>query len=255
MGIHVRPIAAGAHYQLGKTESHGGWFERVLSKVITEYSPQNQEMWLECVAHSHVKNQMLQNHGVSPYQFVFGRNPHVPSHLLNEPQNLVANTASLTDEALRRSQQVRTAARQAVIQLQDDRSLRLALAARSRCVSEFPPGEMVAYWRNQKWVAGKLQLGGRWYGTAIVLGKVGRNYVIVHRRQVLRVAPEQLRLASTEERTLLETPGAQLLGIKDLIEGGGFQSKHYVDLIHQDYPSMSPEAHAQPCRPDDSLYT
>ena len=253
LGVHIRPIAAGAHYQLGKTESHGGWFERVLSKVLSGYPPQNQEMWLECVAHSHVKNQMLQNHGVSPHQFVFGRNPHIPSDLLNEPQNLVANTASLTDEALQRSQQIRTAARQAVIQLQDDRSLRLALAARSRCVAEFPPGEMVAYWRNQKWVAGKLQLGGRWYGTALVLGKVGRNYVIVHRRQVLRVAPEQLRLATTEERTVLETPGAQLLGIKDLIEGGGFQSKQYVDLIHQDYPSMSPEVHAQPCSPDESL--
>ena len=24
-GIHIRPIAAGAHWQLGKTESHGGW--------------------------------------------------------------------------------------------------------------------------------------------------------------------------------------------------------------------------------------
>ena len=138
LGVHIRPIAAGAHYQLGKTESHGGWFERVLSKVLSEYPPQNQEMWLECVAHSHVKNQMLQNHGVSPHQFVFGRNPHIPSDLLNEPQNLVANTASLTDEALQRSQQIRTAARQAVIQLQDDRSLRLALAARSRCVAEFP---------------------------------------------------------------------------------------------------------------------
>ena len=251
MGIHIRPIAAGAHYQLGKTESHGGWFERVLSKVITEYPPHNQETWMECVYHAHVKNQMLQNHGVSPCQFVFGRNPHVPSDLLNEPQNLVANTASLTDEALQRSQQVRTAARQAVIQLQDDRSLRLAIAARSRCVTEFPPGEMVAYWRNQKWIAGKLQLGGRWYGTAIVLGKVGRNYVIVHRRQVLRVAPEQLRLATTEERKILEIPDAQLLGIKDLIEGGTFQSKQYVDLIHQDYPSMSPEVHARPCVSED----
>ena len=253
MGIHIRPIAAGAHYQLGKTESHGGWFERVLSKVLSEYPPQNQEMWMECVHHSHIKNQMLQNHGVSPYQFVFGRNPHVPSDLLSEPQNLVATTASLTDEALQRSQQVRTAARQAVVKLQDDRSLRLALAARSRCVVEFPPGELVAYWRNQKWIAGKLQLGGRWYGTAIVLGKVGRNYVVVHRRQVLRVAPEQLRLATTEERTILETPGAQLLGIKDLIEGGTFQSKSYIDLTPQDYPSMSPETHAQSCVPDESI--
>ena len=71
-GIHVRQIAAGAHYQLGKTEAHGGWFNRVLEKVLLEFSPASYDEWLECVHHCHVKNSMLQHHGVSPYQYVFG---------------------------------------------------------------------------------------------------------------------------------------------------------------------------------------
>ena len=37
VGVHVRQIAAEAHYQLGKVESHGGWFERVLKKVLDEW--------------------------------------------------------------------------------------------------------------------------------------------------------------------------------------------------------------------------
>jgi hypothetical protein len=91
LGARVRPTAAEAHYQLGKVESHGGWFERVLKKVLDldEHSPQSREEWLECVTQSHVKNAMIQNHGVAPHQFVFGRNPNVPSDLMSEPQSAV----------------------------------------------------------------------------------------------------------------------------------------------------------------------
>ena len=55
LGVHVRPIAAEAHYQLGKVESHGGWFERVLKKVLDEHNPNNKDEWLECVLQSHGK--------------------------------------------------------------------------------------------------------------------------------------------------------------------------------------------------------
>ena len=67
--------AAGAHWQLGKTEVHGGWFSRVLSKVLEQKSPENKEEWLECVIQSHVKNQMIQNYGYTPSQFIFWQEP------------------------------------------------------------------------------------------------------------------------------------------------------------------------------------
>ena len=204
-GVHVRPIAAEAHYQLGKVESHGGWFERVLKKVLDEHNPTNKEEWLECVHQSHVKNQMIQNHGVTPCQYIFGRNPDIPSDLLSEPQSLIAATAATHDEAIARSQAIRTSARKAVLELQDNRSLRVALLARPRTNLEYPPGSLVAYWRNQKWIQGKLVQGGQWHGTAVVIGNVGRNVIIAHRKQVLRVAPEQLRPATSEERALLGT--------------------------------------------------
>ena len=188
-GTHVRPIAAEAHWQLGRTERHGGWFETVLRKLIDQFSPQDQDQWLQCVHHAHVKNEMIQSYGYTPHQFVFGKNPNIPSDLLNEPLNVIAATASLTDEAVAKSQALRTAARKAVVELQDDQSLRRALTARPRVTLPFQPGDLVAYWRQQKWSQGQLHQTGQWYGTAVVVGYVGRNIILAHRRQILRCAP------------------------------------------------------------------
>ena len=59
---------------------------------------------------------------------------------------------------------------------------------------------------------------------------------MAHRTHILRCAPEQVRLATTEERALIADPENELLGIKDLMEGGTFRSSQYVDLLHQSYP-------------------
>lgn len=236
-GTHVRPIAAEAHWQLGRTERHGGWFEAVLRKLIDQFSPQDQDQWMQCVHHAHVKNQMIQSYGYTPHQFVFGKNPHIPSDLLNEPLSVVAGTASLTDEAVAKSQAMRTSARKAVIELQDDHSLRRALSARPRVTLPFQPGDLVAYWRQQKWSQGQLHQTGQWYGTAVVVGYVGRNIILAHRRQILRCAPEQIRYATTEERTLINSPKVELLGLKDMLEGGTFRGQQFVDLVPSHYPT------------------
>lgn len=44
---------------------------------------------------------------------VFGKNPHVPQDLLNEPLNVVASTAALAEESIARAQALRTTARMA----------------------------------------------------------------------------------------------------------------------------------------------
>ena len=112
---------------------------------------------------------------------------------------------------------------------------------------EFQPGDRVAYWRNQKWTQGELVQGGRWHGTAVIIGKVGKNYVIAHRKQIFRAAPEQLRPATTEELTLIDTPQTELLGIKDMIEGGTFRSSQFIDLVPGHYPPMEhPEDYVPP---------
>jgi hypothetical protein len=153
------------------------------------------------------------------------------------------------DDAAARAQALRLTARKAVIELQDDKAIRLALNARPRKAVDFQPGDYVCYWRHQKCVKGKLQQGGRWYGCAIVLGTVGRNIVLMHRRQVIRAAPEQVRLATSEERTVIAAPQAELLGIKDLIDKGQLKSQQFVDLVPESYPTeetpcLEPREHA-----------
>ena len=125
---------------------------------------------------------MIQSYGHTPHQFVFGRNPRIPSDLLNEPLEVVPATASLHDSAAARSQAIRNTARKAVLDLQDSKSLRSALLARPRRVIAFAPGDLVAYWRSQKWVQGELHNQGHWYGTAVVLGYIGKNILIAHRK-------------------------------------------------------------------------
>ena len=141
-GSHVSIIAAGAHWQLGKTEVHGGLFAKVLSRVLEERSPQTKEEWLDCVRHCHIKNSTIQTHGFTPSQVEFGKNPEIPGELLNEPQHVVPCTASLLEDSVERAQSIRYSAKKAILEMQDDRSMRRALAARPRLARNFRVGDV-----------------------------------------------------------------------------------------------------------------
>ena len=238
-GTAIRLTAADAHHQLGKTEVHGGWFNRILRKIIEEHQPSSQSAWLDCVHSAHCKNQLIQVYGMTPSQHVFGTNPRIPENLLDEPQEVVPGTAPLYQEAVAKQVALRQTARKAVLELQDSKALRLALTARPRVTPSVSPGQYVAYWRTQKWVQGSLEQHGRWHGPAIVLGHVGRNVVIIHKRQIFRCAPEQVRPSTESEKQLALTPQLELAGIKNMIDQGALQSRQFVDLVSQGYPSQS----------------
>jgi hypothetical protein len=205
---------------------------------MAEFMPSNKTEWEECGLHAHVKNSMIQSYGYTPHQHVFGKNPDIPSDLLSEPLHVVPATASLSDDAIARTQAVRTAARKAVVETQDDKALRRAFSARPRLNQHFQPGDLVAYWRCQKYQQGHVILGGKWYGTAVVIGNVGKNYVIAHRKLIFRAAPEQLRPATSEGKAVVTTPNSELLGVKDMIEGGTFRSQQFIDLVPGHYPTV-----------------
>ncbi|CAE7038139.1 RE2 [Symbiodinium sp. CCMP2592] len=251
-GSSVLITAAEAHWQLGKVEVHGGWFNRCLEKVIADCAPQNRTEWLECVQAAHCKNELIQVYGMTPAQFVFGRNPRIPHNLLDEPLSIVPATAPLHEDSVAKAVAIRQSARQAVIQLQDAKALRLSLAARPRKVFALAAGDQVAYWRTQKSREGVVEFGGRWCGPAVVLGHVGRNLVVVHKRQIFRCAPEQVRPATSEEKCLSDTPHLELLGIKHLIDSGALQSRQYIDLVPDGAPPRAADEAAQPMQVDDS---
>ena len=109
-------------------------------------------------------------------------------------------------------------------------------------MNAYAPGARIAYWRTQKSHEGVIERGGRWYGPAIVLGYVGRNLVVIHKKQIFRCAPEQVRPSTTEEEALVDTPGMELLGIKQMLESGRLSSKQYIDLLPEGQPPLAPEA-------------
>eukprot|EP00435_Cladocopium_sp_Y103_P055765 s362_g18.t1 len=154
VGVHVSLTAAGAHWQLGKTEVHGGLFCHVLERVLQEKSPQNQVEWLQAVSQCHVKNSTIQTYGFSPCQLVFGRNPSLPGDLLEEPLNVISATSPLMEESISNACALRAAARKALLELQDSKSMRRAMIARPRVSRNFQAGDIVAYWRDQKWNQG-----------------------------------------------------------------------------------------------------
>ena len=241
-GIDMRHTAADAHWQLGKVERHGQWLCRVFQRVLDESRPQSEPEWRDCLSHAQsAKNTLLTEAGASPYQLVFGRNPRVPTDLMQEAPHLGAVDAEQAEPALERAAAVRAASRRAMLECQSDRAVRAALRARPRALRPFRSGDWVYYWRTQKHVDGVRIEGGRWYGAGLVLGSVGRNFVVAHRRSLLRCAPEQLRFATPSEATVAEFPESELLGVKTLLEKGQFPKSQFVDVTQESRPPEAPE--------------
>ena len=83
------------------------------------------------------------------------------------------------------------------------------------------------------------------------MGKVGRNFLVYHRKNMFKVAPEHLRHASQEERLAAQTDGRELLGIESLVEKGReMLGNQFVGLTGQDQPPNAPASNQpQPAIP------
>ena len=241
-GINVEQTATEAHWQLGKVERHGQWFQQILNRVLDDIKPTTEEEWKNCVVQTQsAKNSLLAEAGASPFQLVYGRNPRVPTDLLQESPHPAAVDAIELDDVAGKAHVVRQAARRSMLECQDDKALRAALRARPRVVRAFKSGDWVYYWRTQKWVNGVKLEGGRWYGAAMVLGEIGKNLVIAHKRSIMRCAPEQLRPATPQEQVVAEFPQNELLGIRMLLEKGQFPRSQFEDLVPKEMPPQALE--------------
>lgn len=69
-----------------------------------------------------------------------------------------------------------------------------------------------------------------------MLGQIGANFVVAHRKNIIRCSPEQLRLATSDERAVAEFDQAELLGIKTLLEKGQFPKNQFQDIVPEGIP-------------------
>ena len=145
-------------------------------------------------------NVLLQTHGFSPNQHVFGRDPELAFEFLVHGADVAAGTFPVPDRSSDRATQIRQAARQAFVECQDDTAMRRALMAKPRPWREFRVDDQVAFWQKGQ---GRGMKSGhpRWYGQAVILALCpGSEYVRVAYRQLLKVSQEQLRLITISER-------------------------------------------------------
>ena len=130
---------------------------------------------------------------------MFGRD----AELASDVADVAAVTMPVLDRPSERATQFCQAARQALVECQDDRAMRRALLARPRPWREFHVGDQVAFWRKGKG-RGMRHGHARWHGRAVVLALCpdSKNVWVAYRHLSLKVSQEQLRMATITERVV-----------------------------------------------------
>ena len=108
-----------------------------------------------CAAISFACNNHIRRNGFTPYQYVIGKSPRIPTSLVEvmegDDRRLSTNSAALFEDGPRRAEQIRAAANRAFFELDTDDAVRRALVGRVRPPrGPFLPGQLVYYWRNSR---------------------------------------------------------------------------------------------------------
>jgi len=117
--------------------------------------------------------------GVSPLQLVAGRKPRVAGDVLNNFSGHPAEHSLLeADASMARQAAIRETARVAMVRLHYSRGLRQAELGRSTAEDAPQPGDLVFFWRAQKYQSKKEMASGcpgrrlqlrRWHGLGYLL--------------------------------------------------------------------------------------
>lgn len=198
--IHLRVVAAYAHWQMGKTERHGDIIQDMLQKYDAEHPIQNEDQFKMALRHTCcAKNALSKAKGYTPEILVLGKSSPLPGSISDEfPTAAQYLAESNTPEGIqfRQQLQLRESARRAFISAENSEKLRRAFLRRQRPHrGHFTGGMFVMYWRP-----GKGESPGQWHGPARVIIQESQSVVwVTHASRVYRVAPEHLRCLSERE--------------------------------------------------------
>ena len=164
--IHLRVVAAYAHWQMGKTERHGDILQDMLHKFDNDHAIQNEDQFKMALRHiCCAKNALSRAQGYTPEILVLGKSRPLPGNTTEEVPTAAQYLAeSQTPEGLRFRQQLqlRESARRAFISAENSEKLRRAFLRRQRPHrGNFTGGMFVMYWRP-----GKGESSGQWHGPA-----------------------------------------------------------------------------------------
>ena len=201
--MHLRVVAAYAHWQMGKTERHADILQDMLHKFDTDHAIHSEDQFKTALRHiCCAKNALSRAQGYTPEILVLGKSRPLPGNLGEDVPTAAQYLAeSNTPEGIqfRQQLQLRECARRAFIAAENSEKLRRAFLRRQRPHrGNFAGGMFVMYWRP-----GKGESPGQWHGPARVIIQESQSVVwVTHASRVYRVAPEHIRSLSKREASL-----------------------------------------------------
>ena len=158
--------------------------------------------------------------------------PELPGDLLQDLPNVISSSSILHDDVAAHTARIRSNARLAVMQFNDNLATRRALDQRPRPFREFSVGDEVAVWRRGtgKGAPGK-QRRAQWRGPGIILGAVRGNYFVAMPGSVIKAAPERTAEEQETDRVVLR----DLRRTADILRDSGL-AKNFEDITEQDWP-------------------
>jgi hypothetical protein len=207
LGCRSEVVALEAPWQGGVVERHNGVFKEMLNRVVYEKIVRGLSAMKIAVSEvTLAKNSLAKSSGFSPQQMVLGSSISLPASVIDRPLDRASHNRAMSDETWAWRLGVHEAARQAWAAADNSDRLRRALLRKGRPMrGPFYRGTLVYFWRQAR-VSTKKAKGTRpaeaacWHGPCTVVCQDTESTLFVSWRGTLvRVAPEQLRLATSEE--------------------------------------------------------
>ena len=176
-----------------------------MEAVLDETHVTTEEEYDEVVAQvTAAMNDICRRRGYSPNQMVFGRSPVLPGSLLEHDPEEDLSTHSQADQGVKiveRALELRTAARRAVVQQENNRKLRRAVLAAPRPPRVFEVGDIVCVWRRSGYYKKRIAKTAAFYdgpGTVVAVDADKAVWIDMS-GQLLKSPPELVRYCTTEE--------------------------------------------------------
>ena len=197
-GVHIRSIAAQAHWQGGLVERHNASWKAIWEKTCKHEVILPSEVPLGITAVNDAKNCLRNRDGYAPRQWVFGSMPREVGDIMEEPDSF--ETLKVTKDAkMSRINAIRMGAKASFFKIQSKDSTRRALLRRPRVQKhEFALGDLAYYYREYR-APKSTKAVGRWLGPCSVIGFEGNNVWLSQGGRCLLCAREHLRPADHEE--------------------------------------------------------
>ena len=190
LNISVKTTAAYSPFSNGVVERHNA----VLTEMLTKVKQSENISWETALIWAiHAKNCLINVYGFSPFQIVYGRNPNLPSNIVNKPPALESSSVS---QSMAKHLNALHSTRAAFVAAESLDKIKRALKHKIRPKDDkFKLGDIVFFDRNGAWKGPGTVIG---QDNVVVFVRYGGTYVRVHQSKLLR---EHEKIDSNGENT------------------------------------------------------